>query len=506
MSMSSLSVELRGAQEPRVHSVPEFVTTAGDEAIELAASAGLFLDPWQELVLRDSLGERADGRWAAFEVGLIVPRQNGKGSILEARELAGLFLFGEKKIIHSAHEFKTAVEAYERVAGLIRNTPALDKRVRNYYNSNEKTAIVLKNGQVLRFMARNKNAGRGFTGDVIILDEAYALTDGMIGALMPTMSARAKTGNPQMWYTSSAGMFNSNALRRIRDRGEEGTSGRLAYFDWSAPKGADPDDPKMWALANPGLGIRLTEEFTRLERESMDLDEFMRERMGIWDDPSANAVIDPDRWAALADPTSQMFGDKVCLAIDVQPDGKHASLAVAGRQAVKRNGSVVAGGKIQAELIAHEAGTEWVVERVKQFIEDWGPLEVVLDPKGSPGVLLPAFEAEGVEITRLSLEEHEQACALFEQLVMGARLESGVVDVNAPKRFVHLNSTELNAAMAVAAKREIGDGGQWLWKRKGVADISPVVAVTQAVFSFVRSEKRRPVQKSSISHVMYGFN
>ena len=38
--------------------------------------------------------ERADGNWSAFEVGVNVPRQNGKGGIIEARELAGLFLLG----------------------------------------------------------------------------------------------------------------------------------------------------------------------------------------------------------------------------------------------------------------------------------------------------------------------------------------------------------------------------------------------------------------------------
>jgi hypothetical protein len=97
-----------GAQRPRVHSGPKFSTSAGAEAVELASELGLFLDPWQQWVLEQSLGERPDGRWAAFQVCLLCPRQNGKGSILEARELAGLFLFGEKKITHSAHEAKTA--------------------------------------------------------------------------------------------------------------------------------------------------------------------------------------------------------------------------------------------------------------------------------------------------------------------------------------------------------------------------------------------------------------
>ena len=58
--------------------------------------AGLVLDPWQELVVDGAHGVREDGKWAAFEVGVNVPRQNGKGGILEARALAGLFLFGER--------------------------------------------------------------------------------------------------------------------------------------------------------------------------------------------------------------------------------------------------------------------------------------------------------------------------------------------------------------------------------------------------------------------------
>jgi phage terminase large subunit-like protein len=73
------------------------------------------LDPWQEFVLAHALGERADGKWAAFEVGVMVSRQNGKGAILEARELAGLFLLGERLIIHSAHQFDTSLEAFRRL-------------------------------------------------------------------------------------------------------------------------------------------------------------------------------------------------------------------------------------------------------------------------------------------------------------------------------------------------------------------------------------------------------
>ncbi len=97
--------------------------------MELAADAGLRLDASQQLVLQDALGERPDGKWAAFEVGVEMPPQNGKGGIIEARELAGLFLLGERLIVHTAHEFPTALEAFRRVLELIESTPDLDSRV-----------------------------------------------------------------------------------------------------------------------------------------------------------------------------------------------------------------------------------------------------------------------------------------------------------------------------------------------------------------------------------------
>ena len=72
---------------------------------------------------------RPDGRWAAFQVCLLCPRQNGKGSILEARELAGLFLFGERHMTHSAHEAKTAKDHFERMERLLRHAGYGDDKV-----------------------------------------------------------------------------------------------------------------------------------------------------------------------------------------------------------------------------------------------------------------------------------------------------------------------------------------------------------------------------------------
>lgn len=97
-----------GSQTPRIHSVPLGDAALGDQAIAWCREHKIILDPGQEFVLRGGLGTKADGKFSAFEVGVCMARQNGKGEILLARELFGAAELGERLIIHSAHEFATS--------------------------------------------------------------------------------------------------------------------------------------------------------------------------------------------------------------------------------------------------------------------------------------------------------------------------------------------------------------------------------------------------------------
>lgn len=254
-----------GRQRPRILTVPSTrLSSAGQEAVDLAARAGLRLDPWQQFVLDQGMSERADGNWAAFECAVNVPRQNGKGGIIEARELWGLFIGGEQLILHSAHEFKTAKNAFKRIEALIRRCPDLHKRVKNYRYTVGEEAIELHTGQILRFIARSKGSGRGFTGDCNILDEDMILGDDAMDALMPTMAAVA---NPQIWYLGSAGIGSPSVqLGRLRRRAlaavESGVPDpSLAYFEWSINEHADECTPAAYrARRRRRAGVRTHRE------------------------------------------------------------------------------------------------------------------------------------------------------------------------------------------------------------------------------------------------------
>jgi hypothetical protein len=452
--------EPRGVQTPRVTCVPAYVDSTGQEAVDLAAAAGLHLDPWQQLVLRESLGERADGKWAAFEVGLIVSRQNGKGAILEARELAGLFLLGERLILHSAHEFKTASEAFRRVLGLIEGCPDLEREVKKVRTSHGDEGVELKSGQRLRFVARSTGSGRGFTGDCIVLDEAYNLGPQAMAALLPTLSARP---NPQLWYASSAGMPESVQLAAVRERALAGGSSGLAYFEWSAPDEADMDDRAAWAQANPALGFRITEEFIGLERDAMPQAEFARERLGIWEDASKVTVIPLGVWQASFDAESEIDGP-VAFAVDSSPDRSRTSIAAAG---------VRGDGLAHVEVIQTGAGVGWAVEALTGLCNRWKPCAIVVDPRSSASSLLP------------DLEDVPEIAAVLIKTSTGdvVAATGGFYDSTMDGKLRHLGQPELEAALLGAAKRTVGDS--WLWDRKNTSvDITPLVASTLALWGW----------------------
>jgi hypothetical protein len=434
---------LFGRQEPRVMSVPEYAVSLGDKAVAFAAKAGLFLDPWQQLVLRESLGVGAGGKWAAPQVGLLVPRQNGKGSVLEALELFHLFVLGTKLIIHSAHKFDTSQEHFLRMRTLIEGNPDLARHVQATPTANGKEAIILRNGNRLKFKARTiSGAGRGFSADLLILDEAMLLPEQALDAMMPTLRARK---NPQVWFTSSAGTPDSAALWRIVKRGREGAP-RLAYFEWGCESGVDVLDRGSWAQANPGLGYRLSVEGLEDDLGLLSEDGFAREHLGIWDDTASASAIDPGAWASLADPAAERGASPV-FAVATAPDRSWSAVAVAWKRP---------DGLPQVMLADYRPTTAWVAERVADLRRRWGGR--VLVDAASDGLV------DGAETSKQTDR---------------AKADNGLSDAVTAGTVWHGNEPALNTAVRASRWRDHGDTR--VLDRKGSTDITPLIAAALAV-------------------------
>lgn len=462
---------------PRVRSVCAWSESLGDEAIELAAGAGLDLLDWQADALRDILALADDERWAHFEFGINVARQNGKGVVLEARELALLGGITDEKFgVHAAHEFKTSEEHFYRVQHLIENAGLRIKTIRR---SSGQEGIVMMDGRRLRFVTRTKSGLRGFAGvDYLNLDEAMIINLASHGAMMPTLRASDAPRGPQLVYTGSAvdQEIHDHGLvwARVRERGLKGEDDSLGYLEWSV-EAEHPDDlsdemamdREKWAQANPSLGILISEKHMEREHRSMDPRTFAVELLGVGDwpatDGSADVLISLEEWSAVCDPDSVMV-DPICIAYDVSPE-RHSSIVASGRDEK---------GKMLVEVIHARSGTGWLVERLTELYRNHEIAEVVCDGFGPSAAIANRVDDAGITVKRMDSGDYGKACGLF-------------VDMVGEKTLRHLGQTELDAAIRGAKARPLVD--RWAWSRtKSTVNISPLVAATLALWSATEND------------------
>jgi len=503
----------KGQQEYPGHGCGEFQAM---DTIEWCRSVGFTLDPWQEWFLAQSLGCSPDGRWAAMENALIVSRQNGKGAILEARELAGIYLLGEGKIIHTAHEFKTSIEHFRRCRQVIENDPGLSRRVQRIAASHGDEAIVLKKEPTmimgadgkyvfkkaereLRFLARSRGSGRGFSADCLVYDEAMILSEDQVGASMPTMSARA---NPQIFYTASSGLEDSFQLgavrqRMLKPRGDDALfgaewsinghtdecprdeiRGRDTNYYIICDRHDDRDDPKSWAKANPAMGYRINERFTRMELMGMPPDQFDVERLGLgkWPtDDEAWSVVSEPLWERLSTTQEDTgFPTKpMSFGIDIDEDGKSATICVAWEHSSGRP-------VLEIPRNGMQNGTDWIIPWLKDRYSKYQPCAIAV-PKASPaGSLIE----DGKKLWRekfLAVGPGDESAA-FAFFVQQAKEE----------QFWHFGKEGAPAlwhSIGKADTRDVGDGGKSWSRRDSESDITPATAATLALYALNKMKR-----------------
>ena len=380
---------MRGSQEPRLRVEPDRVGTDADDAALLMAEYGNQLDPWEKLIIDCWLGTDKAGHYTMTSGGLSVPRQNGKNVCLEARELFGLVAKGER-ILHTAHQVRTSKKSHRRLAAIFtdKRHPELTDLVDHIRYTNGEEAIELKNGGMIQFSARSRQAARGFDGiSLVIFDEAQELTDDQVEAIMATLAASA-TGTRQLIYTGTPPYPGcpGDVFKRRRDTCLNNPGQHDAWHEWSpAAKSLDEinlQDTTIWYMCNPSLGIRLTEEFTGEELRSMSPDGFARERLGWWAPERQEAVehaITPELWDA-------------CSSTELKPEGKTAfgvKFSADGSEVCLCGAVIPEEGPARISLIERRLtglGTQWLADWLNARYKTTSC--VVIDGKNGADVLV----------------------------------------------------------------------------------------------------------------------
>ena len=464
--MTSRSVSANASQAPRVHVAPKATDGFGDLAGILAADYELKPDPWQQIVLDDWLAV-SRGKWASLTCGLAVPRQNGKNAVIEIRELFGMIGRGEK-ILHTAHEIKTARKAFKRLQyffGTQKDDPAakfpeLIALVTEVRNTNGQEAIYLKNGGSVEVVARSKNSGRGFTVDVLVMDEAQEMSEEDLEALMPTTSAAPK-GDPQWIFTGTppGPLANGEIFTRVRTEALSGSSKRLSWHEWSAEPGANLDDRDAWRLVNPALLTgRLQFEVIEGERARFSDEGFGRERLGIWaEDVGASDAFGLAQW--LPSESDVVPTGAPVFFVTIAAEMRSATIAAATIEA----------GVPHVELADHRSGTSWLTERLRELHGRFPLARVACYRAGPVAAWQPPVGEFGMDLQLLTSSDAASAYAHVRKLAESAA-------------FTHSPDPIVNAALRCCVWRDMDGGGAVPDWRKSTGDISPFVAAVGALW------------------------
>lgn len=345
----SQPVALLGEAPPRVLVAPTGVkANSWEDVADLSSRAGVVLDEWQELILKTAMGERRDNTWAAKRVGVTVPRQNGKSQLLVSRALAGALLFGEKKIVISAHQQDTAREAFNKLVEILEgdsNGWLMDRvkgdgaRKTGIMNAINREAVKFKNGATIQFKARSGAAGKGFSSDCLMLDEAQILSQRAWVSINSTMSAMQ---NPQVWLLGTSPQIedDSEVFESIRAAAIEGRSSTAAWCEWGADVTSADYDPASeytrWS-ANPAWNTRVNHEVVDGEFETYPDDKFAQDRLGVWLSDlgqTGTRAVSKEQWEASAIEDAPEGVPSFAVAFNLEGD----RLALAGGR--KHDGGV----------------------------------------------------------------------------------------------------------------------------------------------------------------------
>src|SRR5699024_1518607 len=106
------------------------------------------------------------------------------------------------------------------------------------YNAFNREAVGFRNGARVQFKARSGAAGKGFSSDCLLLDEAQILGARAWTSINSTMSAMR---NPQVWLLGTAPQDedDSYTFDTVRRAAVSGASSASAWCEWSVDVSSD---------------------------------------------------------------------------------------------------------------------------------------------------------------------------------------------------------------------------------------------------------------------------
>jgi len=533
---------LFGSTEPRIFTPPlrELTpeTSLGFAAIQFASQVLLLtLFPWQEWLLIHALELLPNGRFRFRTVLVLVARQNGKSTVSIVLALFFLFVLKVATVLGTAQDLDAAESVWEQAVSFVEEMdddtdlpvrPDLKAEHHHTVRTNGKMALVLtranRHQRRYKVKAANRRAGRGFSGDLTLLDELREhQTWEAWSAIVKTMMARP---NGQTWAMSNAGDITSAPLRFLRKKAHErlgdpdGICARdpasnempsredfarivaelelddfeawgdelkeleesaddLGIFEWSAPPECEVVDPRAWAQANPSLGYMISAK-SILSAALTDLEwEFRTEVLCQWADDAltgpfpvgafAKCAAVRDVLGVLLESEKLSRDRRTTACVTVSEDRAWSYVTVCGTRA---------DGLPQIEVAATLEGTAGVV---KWFTDPKMPhrrrwqVAVQMGGAAPEAGLVPALKRAGIRVVPWKPADVLTSWGLLYDAVKDCRIRHvSQKQLTDPASKSKLRPTE-SGAKVLDRRRARGtdpvplvgaQGAYWLWQKR----------------------------------------
>lgn len=504
-----------GSETPRVWTPPlrELTeeTSLGFECARFAEDTlGLRLRPWQRWFLVHALelhptevDEFGESVFRFRKVIMLVGRQNGKSTVMQALTLWRLFVDRCGLVIGTAQDLEVAESLWAESLDMALDVEELRDEIEQggkIERQPGRKMFRLRSRETYKVKAASRRGGRGLSGELVLLDELreHQSWDAW-AAVTKTTNAKARA---QIYGISNAGDASSIVLRYLRktahaelgdpDGLNEDTApddlvdeslvddevdidSGLGIFEWSAPVGAELTDPVALAQSNPSLGYGGMRLSTLLGDAKTDPEWVYRtEVMCQWSEGTLEGLYPPGAWEGSADESSARGPDQpIVLCVDVSWDRSHSHVGLA---------TFRADGDVHVELIASRAGIDWVVpwldDPARSDVVREAPVVVQAGRTPAAPLISPLTDA-GRKVIEWSGADLTGGFSLFYDLVRAA-----VGEGSGKRRVWHRNQTPLNLAVATAVSKPAGDA--WVIdRRKSAADVAPLIAVNGAVWALL---------------------
>lgn len=261
-----------------------FDASAADDAVQFieqglchieGALAGkpFKLEDWQKAIVGCIFGwKNAAGYRRYREVFLYVPRKNGKTPLAAAIALVCLFTDGEVGAhnVCAAADTEQASLLFRHAAGMVERSEILSPKAKVYRGYGQRSIVVDSIGSNLKVVSSDASTKHGGNGHLAMIDELHAQPNRDLVDVLQTSMASANRMQPLLICITTADFDRESICNekydyagKVRDGILDDPSFLPVIFEASIDD--DWTDPKVWAKANPNLGVSVSEEYLTRE-------------------------------------------------------------------------------------------------------------------------------------------------------------------------------------------------------------------------------------------------